>query len=140
MAIPNNYQFYILLKQTDDFSNWQQHFVIFYSSVGCNRYHFFSLQKRLTQNRVIKIIISISKFGYGIPGAVIAMGVLIPLAVDNALMTSCWCFGITSGLVLSGSIIAILFAYMEDFILGLGQIESSLRKSHPQWIWLLEYK
>ena len=95
---------------------------------------FLGYGKRLTQNRAIKIIISISKFGYGIPGAVIAMGVLIPLAViDNALND--WLvsyFGITSGLVLSGSIISILFAYVVRFLfLGLGQIESSLEKISP---------
>ena len=62
------------------------------------------------------------------------MGVLIPLAViDNALNDLLFSyFGITSGLVLSGSIIAILFAYVVRFLfLGLGQIESSLEKISP---------
>lgn len=95
---------------------------------------FLSYGKRLTQNRAIKVIISISKFGYGIPGAVIAMGVLIPFAFfDNTLND--WLdnyFGITSGLVLSGSIVAILFAYIVRFLfLGIGQIESSLEKISP---------
>ncbi len=95
---------------------------------------FLGYGKRITQSKAIKIIISISKFGYGIPGAVIAMGVLIPFAFfDNTLND--WLFdyfGISIGLVLSGSIVAILFAYVVRFLfLGLGQIESSLEKISP---------
>ena len=95
---------------------------------------FLAYGKRLTRNPVLIKIISISKFGYGIPGAVIAMGVLIPFAFfDNTI--DGWLrayFGFSSGLVLSGSIIAIIFAYVVRFLfLGLGQIESSLEKVSP---------
>ena len=95
---------------------------------------FLGYGKRLTQNQAIKILISIAKFGYGIPGAVIAMGVLIPFAYfDNSLNDLLVnYFGISSGLILSGSIMAILFAYVVRFLfLGLGQIESSLEKISP---------
>ncbi|MDC3067560.1 iron ABC transporter permease [Pseudomonadota bacterium] len=95
---------------------------------------FLGYGKRLTQNQAIKMLISIAKFGYGIPGAVIAMGVLIPFAYfDNSLNDLLVnYFGISSGLILSGSIMAILFAYVVRFLfLGLGQIESSLEKISP---------
>lgn len=60
----------------------------------------------------------IAVLGYSIPGAVIAVGVLIPLsALDkniSGFMSSN--FGITTGLMLTGSIIALIFAYLVRFL------------------------
>ena len=55
--------------------------------------------------------------GYAVPGSVIAVGVLLPFAwFDNAL--DGWmraAFGVSTGLLLSGTIAAVLFAYMARF-------------------------
>jgi iron(III) transport system permease protein len=56
--------------------------------------------------------------GYAIPGTIIAVGVLIPLgAFDNWLdgLMRNW-FGISTGLVLSGSVVALLYAYTVRFL------------------------
>ena len=55
--------------------------------------------------------------GYAVPGSVIAVGVLLPFAwFDNTL--DGWMratFGVSTGLLLSGTIAAVLFAYMARF-------------------------
>ena len=76
----------------------------------------------------------ISSLGYAIPGAVLAIGVIIPLAAfDNWLDSIAReVFGVSTGLLLSGSIVAILFAYAVRFLaVSAGAIESSLEKVTP---------
>ncbi|MFN4282766.1 MAG: ABC transporter permease [Alphaproteobacteria bacterium] len=73
----------------------------------------------------------IAAMGYGVPGAVIAVGVLIPLAqIDtwiNDVTVAQW--DVRVGLVLSGSIVAVLFAYMVRFLaVSFNAIEASLGK------------
>jgi iron(III) transport system permease protein len=56
--------------------------------------------------------------GYALPGAVIAVGILLPLGkFDNAV--SMWMeeqFGIRTGLLLTGSIAALIYAYLVRFL------------------------
>ena len=68
------------------------------------------------------------------PGAVLAIGVMIPLSrFDNTI--DGWMrdlFGISTGLLLSGTVFAILFAYVVRFLaVALGAVESSLAKVTP---------
>lgn len=72
--------------------------------------------------------------GYAVPGIVIAVGVLIPFAAfDNAL--DAWMrssFGISTGLLLTGSIAALVFAYLVRFLaVSLNTVEASLAKIRP---------
>jgi iron(III) transport system permease protein len=72
--------------------------------------------------------------GYAIPGSVIAVGILIPIGrLDNAIdgvMRST--FGISTGLLLSGTIIALIYAYLVRFLaVSFGTVESSLSKIKP---------
>ncbi len=76
----------------------------------------------------------VASVGYSVPGAVLALGVLVPFAAfDNAL--DAWLrsqFDISSGLLLSGTVFAILFAYVVRFMaVALGAVESSLGKITP---------
>ncbi|MEX2961483.1 ABC transporter permease [Microbulbifer sp. TYP-18] len=90
--------------------------------------------RRLYPLPVIRMLVDFAKLGYAMPGAVMAIGVLIPLAafdntVDAFLRDH---FGISSGLLLSGSVFAILFAYTVRFLaVSAGSIESSLEKVTP---------
>ncbi len=56
--------------------------------------------------------------GYALPGAVIAVGILLPLGrLDNAL--AAWMqeqFGIRTGLLLTGSMAALIYAYVVRFL------------------------
>jgi iron(III) transport system permease protein len=73
---------------------------------------------RLRPGLPMKLASSIAGLGYAIPGTVIAVGVLIPFArLDNAI--NGWLeasLGISTGLILSGTIIGLLFAYLVRFL------------------------
>ncbi|WP_421865312.1 ABC transporter permease [Motiliproteus sp.] len=85
-------------------------------------------------NRLMKTGIRASGLGYAMPGAVLAIGVIIPFAAfDNGLdefMREQ--FDLSTGLLLSGTAFAILFAYVVRFLaVAAGSIESSLIKVTP---------
>ena len=95
--------------------------------IGC----LLAYTKRLNRRKTTNALTQISSLGYAVPGAVLAIGVIIPLAAfDN------WFdglarefFGVSTGLLLSGSIIAVLFAYTVRFLaVATGAIDSSLEK------------
>lgn len=89
---------------------------------------------RLHATKPIQIAARVASMGYAIPGSVIAVGMLIPLAsIDNTVDS--WMrasFGVSTGLILSGTIVAILFAYLVRFLaLGLNAAESGLTRVTP---------
>ncbi|MSO85742.1 MAG: iron ABC transporter permease [Rhodospirillales bacterium] len=72
--------------------------------------------------------------GYAMPGSIIAVGVLIPLgAFDNAV--DAWMratFGVSTGLLLTGTVAALIFAYLVRFLaVSLQTVEASLAKITP---------
>ncbi|WP_270936359.1 ABC transporter permease [Falsiroseomonas oryzae] len=76
----------------------------------------------------------IASLGYAVPGSVIAVGALVPFALfDNAL--DAWMrarFGISTGLLLSGTIAALVFAYLVRFLgVALSAVESGLTRVKP---------
>jgi iron(III) transport system permease protein len=89
---------------------------------------------RLMRGGFTRQVIRLASMGYAIPGTVLGIGVLIPLAgFDNALDSFMRDrFGISTGLLLSGSITAIIFAYVVRFLaVSFGAIESGLQKVTP---------
>ncbi|MFA5122394.1 ABC transporter permease, partial [Zavarzinia sp.] len=90
--------------------------------------------RRLGLSRAGRVAIRVAAMGYAIPGAVIAVGVLVPVtSFDNAL--DAWMraqFGISTGLLLSGSLAAIVFAYLVRFMaVAFNTVESGLEKVTP---------
>ena len=76
----------------------------------------------------------IAALGYAVPGSVIAVGTLVPFGLlDNALDS--WLrarFGVSSGLLLSGTMVALLFTYVVRFLaVGLASVESGLARIRP---------
>ncbi|MGB5972390.1 MAG: iron ABC transporter permease [Nodosilinea sp.] len=89
---------------------------------------------RLNATPALKLAVQGANLGYAVPGAVIAVGILIPLAgFDNAI--DAWMrqtFGFSTGLLLSGTIIALLFAYLVRFLaVSFGAVEAGLSKIRP---------
>lgn len=89
---------------------------------------------RLHNSLAINFSTRLAAMGYAIPGSVIAVGILIPMGrLDNAIdsiMRSL--FGISTGLLFSGTIIALLFAYLVRFLaVSFSAVESSLSKIKP---------
>jgi iron(III) transport system permease protein len=92
---------------------------------------FINYSRRLRGGPLMVFATRIASLGYAVPGAVLAVGILIPFAAfDNVLDTFLrHQLGISSGLLLSGTVIAVLFAYIVRFLMvAVGQIESSLDK------------
>jgi iron(III) transport system permease protein len=78
--------------------------------------------------------VHVAALGYAVPGSVIAVGILIPLAsLDNALDGMMrQLLGISTGLVFTGSIAALLYAYLVRFMtVSVQTVDSSLTQITP---------
>ena len=90
--------------------------------------------KRLYRYKSLTAAANFASLGYAMPGAVLAIGVIIPLAafdnvVDDFMRST---FDISTGLLLSGTTFAIIFAYSVRFLaVSTGAVESSLNKITP---------
>jgi iron(III) transport system permease protein len=90
--------------------------------------------RRLTANAFVRAVVPIASLGYALPGTVLALGLLLPLAAfDNA--ADSWlrsAIGISSGLFLSGSLFIIVLAYTVRFLaIALGSLEAGFEKLSP---------
>lgn len=86
---------------------------------------------RLQPGRLTTFASRLSSLGYAVPGSVIGVGALIPFAwLDNSLDS--WLrdtFGVSSGLLLTGGIAAMVFAYLVRFLaVSLQAVEAGLSK------------
>ena len=85
-------------------------------------------------SRKAKSFARLASLGYAIPGTVLAIGVLIPLAgfdnaVDGVMRAG---FGISTGLILSGSGFAIVYACTVRFLaMAEGSVDSGFQKLSP---------
>ncbi len=97
---------------------------------------FLAYGKRLIGGTLVVSSIRIVATGYAIPGTVVAIGIIIPFAwFDNSLDAFMRDhFDFSTGLLLSGSLFALMFAYMVRFLAvsiqsveaGLGNIKHSM--------------
>lgn len=86
---------------------------------------------RMRGNWITALSLRLVSMGYAIPGTVIAVGVMLPFAwLDNALDS--WLrdhFNLSTGLLLSGSLFILIFAYLVRFMaVSLQTVEASLGK------------
>jgi iron(III) transport system permease protein len=89
---------------------------------------------RLTRSSWVQGANRIAGLGYAVPGAVIAVGVLVPLGrLDNALSASLErAFGVQPGLLLTGTITALVYAYMVRLVaIALQTTNAGLTKITP---------
>ncbi|MEJ1159987.1 ABC transporter permease [Prosthecomicrobium sp. N25] len=86
---------------------------------------------RLRPTRLVRALARASSVGYAVPGAVLAVGILLPLAyLDNRLNDlSVALTGTALGLVLVSSGVGLVYAYVVRFLaVSIGSIESGLSK------------
>ena len=86
---------------------------------------------RLSASPLVAATNRLASLGYAIPGAVIAVGVLVPLGrLDNALAG--WIenvLGIKTGLLLTGTVVALVYAYLVRLLaVALQTTEAGLAK------------
>ena len=93
---------------------------------------------RLARGRLANVVAWANRaaaLGYAIPGAVIAIGVLVPLGrLDNWIAGGIEsAFGMKPGLLLTGTIVALIYAYLVRFLaVALQSVESGLAKVTPR--------
>lgn len=95
---------------------------------------FLSYAERLVRRRLLHRTIAFASLGYAIPGAVIAVGVLLPLAfADRGLnLLSRQVLGIPTGLLLSGTAFALVLAYTVRFLaVGMANVAPGLAAIDP---------
>jgi len=95
---------------------------------------YFAYGRRLYDNMLTRLSVRFVSLGYAIPGTVIAVGALLPFAwFDNAV--DAWLreqFGISSGLLLSGTLFILVFAYLVRFLaVSVNSIEAGLARVRP---------
>lgn len=87
--------------------------------------------QRLHRTRLGAAALRVSSMGYAVPGAVIAVGTLLPFAwIDNHV--DAWMrasFGVSTGLLLSGTVAALVFAYLVRFFaVSLNAVEAGMAR------------
>lgn len=90
--------------------------------------------RRLDGGPLVGAALQVASLGYAIPGAVIAVGVLIPLAAfDNAVDAFMRArFDVSTGLMLTGTVVALLYAYVVRFLaVSLSTIDAGLARLSP---------
>ncbi len=86
---------------------------------------------RLDPNRASRAALRIANLGYAVPGSIIAVAILIPFAAaDNAIDAVFRAtFGVSTGLLLTGTMAALVCAYVIRFLaVALGGIEAGLAR------------
>jgi iron(III) transport system permease protein len=95
---------------------------------------FMAYGVRLRNEKIVKFMARFASLGYAVPGSVLAVGVLVSLgALDNGIdgfMRQN--FGVSTGLLFSGTIAAVTFGYLVRFLaLSFGSVEAGLAKITP---------
>lgn len=90
--------------------------------------------RRLKPTFLIDAVNRLVGLGYAIPGAVIAVGVLIPVTRLDHWLAAQWAswFGENPGLILTGGIAALIYAYLARFLaVALSTVEAGLARVTP---------
>jgi iron(III) transport system permease protein len=101
-------------------------------TLGCGLVLTYGMRR--VKSPLPRLLARISSLGYAIPGTVLAVGLLMPLAAfDNAVddLARQW-FGISTGLLLTGTGTALIFAYVMRFMaVSVGGLEAGYAKISP---------
>ncbi|WP_445767274.1 ABC transporter permease [Rheinheimera sp.] len=94
----------------------------------------FAYGKRLRRDVFVQAPVRLAALGYAVPGTVIAIGVMLPLAYLDGqidLLAERW-FGVRTGLIFSGTLFALLLAYSVRFLaVSLHSVEAGLERIKP---------
>ena len=95
---------------------------------------FLAYGARQSKGRLLRYLMPVTTIGYAAPGAVLAIGILFPLAAFDTAVADAfktW-FDLNIGLLLTGSTAALIFAYIVRFFaIGLGAVDSAFARVTP---------
>ncbi len=94
----------------------------------------FCYGKRLQNHWLIRWQVQVVSMGYAIPGTVIAVGVMTMLSWTDKRLNEFtqWSFDWTPGLLLSGTIFALIFAYAIRFLsVAIQNVDAGLQRVTP---------
>ena len=89
---------------------------------------------RLSGRRLPQFLLPVTTIGYAAPGAVLGVGLLIPLAAtDNAVADAIWAAtGYDIGLIMTGSAFALILAYsVRFFAIAQGAADAAMGRVSP---------
>ena len=89
---------------------------------------------RMSRSRLPRLLLPFTTLGYAAPGAVLAVGVLIPLAALDHWMADSFeaLSGRDIGLILTGSALAIIYAYsVRFFAIAQGAVDAAMGRISP---------
>jgi iron(III) transport system permease protein len=95
---------------------------------------FLGYAARVLRRRAGTVTLRLATIGYALPGTVLAVGLLVPIAtLDNWIASAVQSlFGVSIGLLLLGSGAALVFAYVLRFLpIAAGNAEAGLAKVSP---------
>lgn len=90
--------------------------------------------RRLSGTPVVRMTNRLVALGYAVPGSVIAVGVLIPVTRLDHWLATVWLetFGTHPGLLLTGGVAALVYAYLARFLsIALQTVEAGLARVTP---------
>ena len=94
----------------------------------------FAYGKRLNPSKPIRFLVGVVSLGYAVPGTVIAIGAMISLSwvdIKINMLTEVW-FDLSIGLVLSGSLFALVLVYSSRFLaVAMHNIDTGLARVKP---------
>lgn len=90
--------------------------------------------ERLSKHRAVRTGNRVVGLGYAMPGAVVAVGILVPMAAFDNLIAD-WIRGVSGiqvGLMVTGTVVALVYAYLVRFLaIALQTVESGLTRITP---------
>ncbi|MFW6215948.1 MAG: ABC transporter permease [Alkalispirochaetaceae bacterium] len=88
---------------------------------------------RMSEGRVTAVATRVATLGYAMPGAVIAVGVLLTVAaLDRGYSAALAGRGVSAGPILTGSLLALLYAYVVRFLaVGYNSVDAALAGVRP---------
>jgi iron(III) transport system permease protein len=88
---------------------------------------------RVAPSRLGRVAASVASVGYGVPGSVVAVGALVVLSwVDHRLQDAGELAGLSLGLLLTGSALGLVFAYVVRFLaIAFQSLESQMARLPP---------
>ncbi|MDQ2695589.1 MAG: ABC transporter permease subunit, partial [Pseudomonadota bacterium] len=92
--------------------------------------------RRHCRGRWVRAGVATATLGYALPGSVLAVGIMIALTwMDAALLGAAQALGIDLEVVLRGSLLGLLLAYLVRFLaVAFGPVDSALERVRPSLV------